>query len=73
MKAVNIANFRLKAVAATLLTAVVFFTGAAAQVFAHGGEDHGDAEPATATTTPMRRTMTPPVIIATTRATRSGC
>jgi hypothetical protein len=51
MKAVNIANFRLKAVAATLLTAVVFFTGAAAQVFAHGGEDHGDAEPATATTT----------------------
>lgn len=51
MKAVNIANFRLQAVAATLLTAVVFFTGAATQVFAHGGEDHGDAKPATATTT----------------------
>lgn len=52
MKAVNIARFRLQSLTATLLMTAIFFSGAAAtQVFAHGGEDHGEEKPKTATTT----------------------
>jgi hypothetical protein len=52
MKAINTANFKLRSLAtALLLSLALSFFGNAAQVFAHGGEDHGDEKPKTATTT----------------------
>jgi hypothetical protein len=50
MKAINTANFKLRSLATALLLSLSFF-GNAAQVLAHGGEDHGETKPATATTT----------------------
>ena len=52
MKDINTFNIKLRSLAATLLLsfAMALF-GGAAQVLAHGGEDHGEAKPATATTT----------------------
>ncbi|MGI8493947.1 MAG: hypothetical protein ACR2L1_01375 [Pyrinomonadaceae bacterium] len=52
MKAINIADFKLQSLSITLLmSAALLFFGNAAQVFAHGGEDHGDEKPKVATTT----------------------
>ena len=52
MKAINTVNFKLPSPVTTLLlTFAICFFGSAAQVSAHGGEDHGEAKPATATTT----------------------
>jgi hypothetical protein len=52
MKVINTVNFKLRSLATTLLLsfALALF-GNATQVLAHGGEDHGEAKPATATTT----------------------
>lgn len=52
MKAINIINFKLRSLATTLLLsfALIVF-GSATQIWAHGGEDHGDAKPATTETT----------------------
>lgn len=51
MKAVNTANFKLRSVAtALLLSFALGLFGSAAQVSAHGGEDHGAAKPKTETT-----------------------
>ena len=51
MKAISIVNFKLRSIATALLLSLAFsLFGGAAQVFAHGGEDHGEAKPATATT-----------------------
>ncbi len=50
MKAINI-NFKLRSLAAALLLAITFAVfGTAVPVSAHGGEDHGDEKPKTATT-----------------------
>ena len=47
MKAINITNFRLRGLAAAFLMSVALsLFGSTMQVFAHGGEDHGDAKPA---------------------------
>lgn len=52
MKAINTVNFKLRSLAtALLLSFAIGLFGSAAQVSAHGGEDHGEAKPATATTT----------------------
>jgi hypothetical protein len=52
MKAVNIINFKLRSLAtALLLSFALALFGNATQVLAHGGEDHGDEKPKTATTT----------------------
>lgn len=49
MKIIN--TFKLRNLSLALLAAVAFaFSGNAAQVFAHGGEDHGEAKPKTKTT-----------------------
>ncbi len=52
MKVINIINFKLRSMAMTLLLsfALALF-GNATQVLAHGGEEHGDEKPKTATTT----------------------
>lgn len=50
MKAIN-TNFKLRSLATALLLAFTLgFLGTAVPVFAHGGEDHGDAKPKTETT-----------------------
>jgi len=52
MKAINIINFKLRSLAtALLLSFALALFGNATQVLAHGGEDHGDEKPKTATTT----------------------
>ena len=52
MKAINTFNFKLRSLATTLLLSFTLgLFGNATQVLAHGGEDHGEAKPATATTT----------------------
>ncbi len=52
MKEINTVNPRWRGLSATLLLAVALsFFGNAAPVLAHGGEDHGDEKPKTATTT----------------------
>jgi hypothetical protein len=52
MKEINTVNPRRQGLSATLLLAVALsFFGNAAPVLAHGGEDHGDEKPKTATTT----------------------
>jgi hypothetical protein len=52
MKAINGANLKLRSLTTTLLLSVTLsFFGGAAQVLAHGDEDHGDEKPKTATTT----------------------
>lgn len=52
MKAVNIINFNWRSLMAALLLSLTLGTfGTASQIFAHGGEDHGDEKPAVATTT----------------------
>jgi hypothetical protein len=52
MKAINTGNLKLLSLATTLLLSIALsFFGNAAQVLAHGGEDHGDEKPKTATTT----------------------
>lgn len=52
MKAINIINFKLRSLATTLLLSLALaLFGNATQVLAHGGEDHGDEKPKTATTT----------------------
>jgi len=52
MKAINTINLKLRSLAMTLLLSLVLgLFGNAVQVLAHGGEDHGDAKPKTATTT----------------------
>ncbi len=52
MKAINIINFKLRSLATILLLSFVLaLFGNATQVLAHGGEDHGDEKPKTATTT----------------------
>ncbi len=52
MKAINTVNFKLRSLATTLLLSFAMsLFGGATQVLAHGGEDHGEAKPATATTT----------------------
>jgi len=53
MKAINTGLHKLPNLLMGLLAAFAFafaFLGTGAQVFAHGGEDHGDQKPATATT-----------------------
>lgn len=51
MKAISINNFELRSFAAALLLALMLgLSGTAVPVFAHGGEDHGDEKPKTATT-----------------------
>lgn len=51
MKAINTINFKLRSLAATLLLSFMLaLFGNAAQIFAHGGEDHGAAKPKTETT-----------------------
>lgn len=51
-KSINTANFKWRSLAtALLLSFALSFFGNATQVSAHGGEDHGDAKPKTATTT----------------------
>ena len=45
-----IPNAKKAAIILLFLTSFLF-SGSAAQIFAHGGEDHGEAKPATATTT----------------------
>lgn len=52
MKKINTVNPKWRGLPATLLLAVALsFFGNAAQVLAHGGEDHGEEKPKTATTT----------------------
>lgn len=52
MKEVTITSLKMRSLTAALLLAMALsFFGNAAQVMAHGGEDHGEAKPATATTT----------------------
>lgn len=52
MKAINIVNPKLRSlVMALLLSLVIGLFGNATPVLAHGGEDHGDEKPKTATTT----------------------
>ncbi|HXG84007.1 MAG TPA: carboxypeptidase-like regulatory domain-containing protein [Pyrinomonadaceae bacterium] len=52
MRDINTFNFKLRSLAtAILLSFAMALFGGAAQVLAHGGEDHGEAKPATATTT----------------------
>ena len=51
MKAINTVNIKLRSLAMTLLLSFVLgLFGNAAQVLAHGGEDHGEAKPKTETT-----------------------
>jgi len=51
MKTIKTVNFKLRSVAtALLLSFVLGLFGNAAQVLAHGGEDHGEAKPKTETT-----------------------
>ena len=51
MMAINTVNFKLRSMAMTLLLSFAFgLFGSAAQVLAHGGEDHGEAKPKTETT-----------------------
>lgn len=46
-----ISNFKLRSISAALLLSLTLgLFGSGAQVFAHGGEDHGDEKPQTATT-----------------------
>lgn len=54
MRAINTGVFKPRSLAAALLLAAfsfAFLGSGAARVFAHGGEDHGDEKPKTATTT----------------------
>ncbi len=52
MREINTVNFKLRSMAMMLLLSIALsFFGNAAQVFAHGDEDHGDEKPKTATTT----------------------
>lgn len=52
MKAISIINFKWQSVTtAFLLSLVLGLFGSASQIFAHGGEDHGDAKPKVAVTT----------------------
>ncbi len=52
MKAIRTVEFKLRSLATMLLLSLALsFFGNATQVLAHGGEDHGEAKPATATTT----------------------
>jgi len=51
MKTINTVSFKLRSSAMTLLLSLVLgLFGNAAQVLAHGGEDHGEAKPKTETT-----------------------
>jgi len=51
MKAINIVNFKLqRLLTALLMSAALLFFGSAAQILAHGGEDHGDEKAKVATT-----------------------
>ncbi len=52
MKAIRTVEFKLRSLATMLLLSLTLsLFGNATQVLAHGGEDHGEAKPATATTT----------------------
>lgn len=51
MKSINAGSFKLRNLLMIVALASMTFFGDAAQIFAHGGEDHGDAKPKTATTT----------------------
>ena len=51
MRTIDITNLKLRnSVTAFLLLTIVVFLGAASTVLAHGGEDHSDEKPKTATT-----------------------
>lgn len=50
MRIINIVNYKWRSLAMMLLLSIGLF-GNAAQVLAHGDEDHGEAKPTTATTT----------------------
>jgi hypothetical protein len=51
MKVINTVNIKLRSLATTLLLSFAMsLFGGAAQVLAHGGEDHGEAKPKTETT-----------------------
>lgn len=51
MKAVNKIHFKLRTIATALLMSITLsLFGNITEVFAHGGEDHGDEKPAVATT-----------------------
>lgn len=52
MKAITASGFKARSLATAILLAFVFgLFGNATRILAHGGEDHGDQQPKTATTT----------------------